>query len=48
MFRYKYYRNNIKGNIIEGDHSENGIYISGASDVLIRSNEISGCTKPLM
>ncbi|MGF7080750.1 right-handed parallel beta-helix repeat-containing protein [Mucilaginibacter sp. UYCu711] len=37
----------IEGNIIEGDHAENGIYISGATDVTIRSNEISGCTKPI-
>ncbi len=37
----------IEGNIIEGDHAENGIYVSGASDVVIRSNEISGCANPI-
>jgi hypothetical protein len=37
----------IEGNIIEGDHAENGIYISGASHVVIRGNEISGCAMPV-
>ncbi len=37
----------IEGNIIEGDHAENGIYISGASNVVIRGNEISGCANPV-
>ena len=33
----------IEGNIIEGEQSEKGISISGAQDVIVRYNEISGC-----
>lgn len=38
----------IEGNIIEGDTgAENGIYISGASDAVVRYNEIAGCKTPV-
>jgi hypothetical protein len=37
----------IEGNMIEGEHSKNGISISGASDVVVRYNEITGCTIPI-
>lgn len=37
----------IEGNIIEGENSEKGIYISGADDVKIRYNEINGCIYPV-
>jgi nitrous oxidase accessory protein NosD len=37
----------IEGNIIEGENEESGISVSGASDVTIRSNEISGCKAPV-
>jgi len=37
----------IEGNIIEGEDSENGIFVSGAEDVVIRNNEISGCKKTI-
>lgn len=35
----------IEGNIIEGEDSENGIFISGAEKVVVRNNEISGCNR---
>ncbi|MEN7551034.1 right-handed parallel beta-helix repeat-containing protein [Rapidithrix thailandica] len=34
-------------NIIEGENAECGIFISGAEDVTIRNNEISGCKEPV-
>lgn len=37
----------IEGNIIEGEDAQNGISISGASDVIIRYNEITGCITPV-
>lgn len=37
----------IEGNIIEGENSERGISVSGADDVTIRNNEISGCKEPV-
>ncbi len=37
----------IEGNIIEGEHADYGIHISGASDVGVRYNEISGCETPV-
>ncbi len=37
----------IEGNIIEGEEAENGIFISGAEDVLIRNNEIAGCKRTI-
>ena len=37
----------IEGNIIEGEDSENGIFISGASDVVVRNNEIAGCKRSM-
>jgi parallel beta-helix repeat protein len=37
----------IEGNIIEGEDSENGIFISGAEDVVVRNNEISGCKRSM-
>ncbi|WP_423129890.1 right-handed parallel beta-helix repeat-containing protein [Gaoshiqia sp. Z1-71] len=37
----------IEGNIIEGDDAETGIFISGAENVLVRNNEISGCKKAI-
>lgn len=38
----------IEGNIIEGENSENGIFVSGAEDVVIRNNEISGCKNTIV
>jgi parallel beta-helix repeat protein len=37
----------IEGNIIEGENSNRGISISGADDVTVRNNEISGCKTPV-
>ena len=37
----------IENNMIEGIDSAQGIYISGAKDVIIRYNEISGCHEPI-
>lgn len=37
----------IEGNIIEGENAVNGIFISGACDVVVRYNEISGCVTPI-
>ena len=37
----------IENNIIEGENSAQGIYISSAEDVKIRYNEISGCVEPI-
>lgn len=37
----------IEGNIIEGEDSENGISISGAGNVTVRYNEITGCSNPV-
>lgn len=37
----------IENNIIEGEQSDRGIYISGASGVIVRFNEISGCAEPV-
>jgi hypothetical protein len=37
----------IEGNIIEGENSNRGISISGADEVTVRNNEISGCKTPV-
>ncbi len=37
----------IEGNIIEGEKADNGISISGADDVVVRYNEITGCATPV-
>ncbi len=37
----------IEGNLIEGEKEENGISVSGAEDVVVRYNEITGCRNPL-
>ena len=38
----------IEGNIIEGENAERGISVSGAEDVIIRYNEITGCKIPVV
>lgn len=37
----------IENNIILGDNSPQGIYISSAQDVVIRNNEIADCVEPI-
>lgn len=37
----------IEGNIIEGVNAKNGISIAGATDVVVRYNEIAGCATPV-
>ena len=37
----------IEGNIIDGENAERGIYVSGAQDVMIRYNKITGCRLPV-
>ena len=38
----------IEGNIIEGENAERGISVSGADNVVIRYNEITGCKNPVV
>ena len=38
----------FEGNRIEGEGAECGIYVSGASDVVIHDNLISGCKQPVI
>ncbi len=37
----------IEGNIIEGENAERGISVSGAEDLVIRYNDITGCKLPI-
>jgi len=37
----------IEGNTIEGENAARGIYVTGADDVIVRNNRISGCKEPV-
>lgn len=37
----------IENNLIEGENAARGIYVTGAEDVTIRNNVISGCREPV-